>query len=81
MKTRTKYKLKPIPLHDVPLSWLSAAIRTLDAPGWKITLARFFGRRHTNDGASLVGYEWRGKFYLTDYARSAKPPSSDKEQA
>lgn len=59
----------PKPLLEVPVSWIGAAIHTLDAPRWRIWMARLFGRRFTGEdmGHTLVGYEWRGKLYFTDY--------------
>lgn len=59
----------PKPLHELPSCWAAAAIRTLDAPRWKVFLARWLGRRFTGEdsGHVIVGHEWRGKFYLTDY--------------
>lgn len=60
---------KPKP-HEVPWCWAGAAIRTLDASYWTLFLARWFGRRSTNDDSTLVGHEWRGKFYLTDYVKT-----------
>jgi hypothetical protein len=63
----------PKPLHSLPYSWIDAGIRTLDASRLTILMARLFGRRFTSaeigDGAQCqwIGYEWRGKFYLTDY--------------
>lgn len=58
----------PKPLHELPLSWVGAG--TLDASRWTLWMARLFGRRFTSaetgDG-QWVGYEWRGKLYLTEY--------------
>lgn len=60
----------PKPLHDLPLSWWDAGIHTLDASRWTMLMARLFGRRFTSaetgDG-QWIGYEWRGKLYLTEY--------------
>jgi hypothetical protein len=58
----------PLP-NDVPMCWASAAIRTLHAPRWKVMLAKWFGRRFVGQDGShtIIGHEWRGKFYLTDY--------------
>ncbi len=60
-------------LHETPLCWLGAAIRTLDAPRWTLWMARLFGRRFTGEdkGHTIVGYEWRGKLYMTNYHRPA----------
>ena len=66
----------PMPIMDVPGCWLGAAFSTLDAPRWKVALARWFGRRFTGEDThngvtkTIVGYEWRGKLYLTDYRDS-----------
>lgn len=62
----------PKPLVEMPLCWLGAAIRTLDASRWIVFKARWFGRRFTGEdmGHIIVGYEWRGKLYLTDYQDS-----------
>ena len=64
----------PRPLVKMPWCWMGAAIRTLDAPRWRVWLAKRLGRRFTGEdmGHTLVGYEWRGKFYFTDYI----PPRS-----
>lgn len=61
----------PKPLLEMPHSWMAAAIRTLDAPRWKIFLARWLGRRFTGEDGDheIVGHEWRGKFYFTDYRK------------
>lgn len=61
----------PLPLTATPHSWVGAAVRTLEAPRWKIILARLLGRRFTGEDGDheLVGYEWRGKFYFTDYRK------------
>lgn len=54
---------------DLPTCWTAAAIRTLHASWWTVTLAKIFGRRFTGEEMehTIVGHEWRGKFYLTDY--------------
>lgn len=59
----------PKPLHSLPYSWIDAGIRTLDASRWTILKARLFGRRFTSadTGSQWIGYEYKGKFYLTDY--------------
>jgi hypothetical protein len=59
----------PKPLHELPLSWVGAGIHTLDASRWTLWMARLFGRRFESEdtGHQWIGYEWRGKFYLTDY--------------
>lgn len=61
----------PKPLNELPYSWVGAGIRTLDASRWTLLVARLFGRRFTGEdmGHQLIGYEWRGKFYLTDYRK------------
>lgn len=60
--------MKHLP-HDLPACWAGAAIRTLDASRWTLLMARLFGRRFTGEdmGHTIVGHEWRGRFYLTDY--------------
>lgn len=54
---------------EFPTSWAAAAIRTMHASRWEILKARMFGRRFTGEdmGHTIIGHEYRGKFYLTDY--------------
>lgn len=59
----------PKPLADFPVSWMGAAIHTLDARPWTLWMARLFGRRFTgNDGEHLIiGYQWCGKLYFHNF--------------
>lgn len=54
---------------DDDLTWVAAALRTSKASRWRVWIARLFGTRvESRDGTSLiVGYQWRGRLYLTDY--------------
>ncbi|ARQ01870.1 hypothetical protein [Pseudorhodoplanes sinuspersici] len=59
----------PKPLAELSYSWVGAGINTLDASRWTVWMAKLFGRRFTGEdmNKTIVGYEWRGKLYLTDY--------------
>lgn len=61
----------PKPVSKLPTCWAVAALRTLKASRLEVFLARLLGRRFTGEdmGHTIVGHEWRGKFYLTDYRR------------
>lgn len=52
--------------------WACAAVHTLHAPWWRLLLARWFGRRYTGEDGehTIVGHEWRGVLYFTDYHQS-----------
>jgi hypothetical protein len=59
---------------EFPTCWAAAAIRTLHASRWEVFKARLFGRRFTGEdnGHTIVGHEYGGKFYLTDYRKEPR---------
>lgn len=54
-----------------PNHWFRGTCNTLKAARWTVFLARWLGRRVEGEdmGCKCVGYEWRGKLYLTDFIR------------
>lgn len=55
-----------------------AALNTLTAPWWKLWLARHFGDPFIgfDSGCRVLGYYWRGKYYVTDCQRDGDDGSS-----
>lgn len=50
-------------------AYFKAAVTTLQASRWQIWKARLLGERYEarEDGHVVVGYRYKGKFYMTDY--------------
>lgn len=73
--------MKPLGKYDEPIGhleivgpWFKAAVAALKASRWTMLRARWFGRRveGVDMGNKVVGYEWRGRLYLTDFQKTAE---------